>query len=179
MLKALSALLLSLVVCAVSGAFLLKNKSWNVMAAESARQSRITLQHAEQNIGLLKKAERELTLTSLSRDQDSLKVDLALRMSELSANNAALNLAFEQRLVSAFRVPDSHYEISILSLKVSFLAMHAPSVLQTLARIGNVVGIWPYEFRACEIFRSPHSALAVNCVLHIYHWPASRSVGRS
>lgn len=179
MVKALSVLLLCLVICAMSVGFLVFNQSWNVIAAESARQSRIKLQYAEQNIGLLKQARKERTLTSLSRDQDSLKVHLALKLNDLSAKNTAMRLSFEQRQVSAFRAHGHDIDISVLSLKVGFLANHAPSAQGILAGIGEAIGIWPYEFRACEMIRSKDKMLSVNCMLHIYHWPASTSVLRS
>lgn len=160
----------ALTVSGLAGAVFVVNQSFNVSAEEAARQSRFTLQIAQQRFELLKKAENQQLLSSLALDRDSFNVKLALAITEISdpANN--LSLQFEQETVGNFVYPDSDMEIGIIKLDVSFSTDYTPTALGVLKDISAQVGAWPAEVRGCELFRMPVNGVSVNCIYHIYHW---------
>lgn len=179
MFRMVLALACSVATSVMCGSFLLLNKSWNENAEESARHSRVVLQSAEQNLARVRQAVERRWITALAKDQDSLKVDFAMQMRELSIGKPDLSLAFEQQLMSDFPSNDDAVMISVLALHIRYIADHGPDALGILNDIGRYVEPWPYEIRACQLFRANTAGLTVDCMMHVYHWPITPAVAAS
>ena len=165
------ALFFSVFVSIAGCGFLWLNQSWNDQAEEIARVSRVMLQRAQQNMVRVQQATDQRVLPSLVKDQDSLTVDLAMLIGQLSGRSPGISLSFEQQVLSGFQSAVQNTTINVLALDVAFVVDHAPAALAVLDDITKHIGAWPHEIRACGLFRVQAAGITVNCIVHIYHWP--------